>query len=323
MKGGTKARATPAGMVDKLELWPVSKLVPYSRNPRRHDAAGVARIAASIRRFGFRSPILVDAKTRTILAGHGRLLAAQDLGLPEVPVVPVEGLSESERAAYVIADNRLTDLSDFDPDELARELELLEDEDLDALGFSDEELADLGVGLEDDATAAAGDEVDDLAELPGLQPEDFGAVSAMTRSSVPMRYWRSKGLIRGEVLDFGCGQETTGAARWDPFTCPDPAPLLRTWDVVLCNYVLNVQPAEHLVTMTVALVALLTKARGGRALFAIRNDLAPGIHRSSRGTQFGRTDPEWRALLAPFFELEPCTSRKFLGYIGRRRKAGR
>lgn len=307
-------KLSPA-MSDRIEAWPTSDLVPYSMNPRRHTAEGVRKIAASIARFGFRAPILVDAETKTVIAGHGRLLAAQELKLPEVPVVPVEGLTESERRAYVVADNHLTDLSDFDEEKLAQELEALEDDDLAAVGFSDAELEDLGVGLDEEA-----EETED--DLAGPRPEDFGALSAMTRASVPMRYWRSKGLLKGEVLDYGCGHEVAGTARWDPFTAPDPEPLLRTWDVVLVNYVLNVQPADHLCTMTAALVALLTKPRG-RALFAIRTDLELGVHRSPRGIHVGRTEPEWRALLAPFFELETCSSRKFLGYVGRRRKAAR
>lgn len=138
-----------------------------------------------------------------------------------------------------------------------------------------------------------------------------------------MTYWRANDLITGEVLDFGCGHDDNGCARWDPFTSTDPAPLARTWDRVLCNYVLNVQPAEHLVTITAALVAHMTKPRGGRALFAIRNDLEPGVHRSPRGIQVGRTEAEWHALLVPFFELELCDTSKFLGYVGRRRKASK
>lgn len=305
---------TEIRMTQKIELWKTGSLRPYSRNPRRHTREGVAQIAASISRFGFRAPILVDAATRTIVAGHGRLQAAELLGLEEVPVVPIEDMTEEERRAYVIADNRLTELSDWDDALLSSELESLGAENLEALGFSDEELADLGVGddLEDE------EEEEDPA---GLRLEDFGAGTAMTRRSVPMTYWRKAGLIAGDVLDYGCGHDDNGCARWDPFSSPDPAPLLRTWDRVLVNYVLNVQPAEHLVTMTAALVHHLTKPRGGRALFAIRNDLELGVHRSPRGIQVGRTESEWRALLVPFFELEVCDTPKFLGYVARRRKA--
>lgn len=303
-------------MSRSLELWPTGRLRPYSRNPRRHTREGVAQIAASIARFGFRAPILVDAKTKTIIAGHGRLQAAELLGLEEVPVVPVDDMGESERRAYVIADNRLTELSDWDDELLAGELQSLDDEDLEALGFTADELSDLGVG-----ELETPDPEPDRA--PELTPADFGASSAMTRRSVPMAVWRERGLLEGEILDFGCGHDDHGWARYDPFTAPDPAPLTRTWDRVVCNYVLNVQPAEHLVTLTAALVSHLLRARGGRALIAIRNDLEHGVKRTQRGIHVGRTEPEWNALLVPFLELEVVETTRFYGYVGRRRKGSR
>ena len=305
-------------MSKSIELWPVANLRPYSRNPRRHTRDGIAAIAKSIERFGFRAPILVDAKTRTIVAGHGRLQAAELLGLKEVPVVPISDMSAEERRAYVIADNRLVDLSDWDENLLTEELRTLEAENLASLGFTEQELVDMGVG--DEGLEDSGGPLQVPAEL---RPEDFGAGNTMTRRSVPMTYWRAHNLIAGEVLDFGCGQDDNRCVRWDPFTSPDPAPLTRTWDRVLVNYVLNVQPAEHLVTITIALVAHLTKRQGGRALFAIRNDVETGVHRSPRGIQVGRSEAEWRALIVPFFELELCDTSKFLGYVARRRKAGK
>jgi ParB-like chromosome segregation protein Spo0J len=98
-------------------------LIPYARNPRTHSENQVAQIAGSIREFGFTNPILVDSN-RGIIAGHGRLLAARKLGLTEVPVIILDHLSETQKRAYIIADNRLALSAGWDEEILA--LELLE-----------------------------------------------------------------------------------------------------------------------------------------------------------------------------------------------------
>jgi hypothetical protein len=81
-------------------------LIPYARNARTHSDAQVAQIAASIREFGWTNPLLVDGENG-LIAGHGRLLAARKLGLATVPVIELAGLSEAERRAYILADNRV------------------------------------------------------------------------------------------------------------------------------------------------------------------------------------------------------------------------
>src|SRR4051812_29968615 len=136
-------------MAQQIERWPVDKLIPYARNPRTHSDAQVAQIAASIREFGFNAPILVDSNAG-IIAGHGRLLAARKLGLAEVPVVVLDHLSETQRRAYVIADNKLALNAGWDEKVLAAELRDLESDgmDLALVGFSDDELEDLLVGDE-------------------------------------------------------------------------------------------------------------------------------------------------------------------------------
>ena len=93
-------------LAERLELWPIERLRPYERNPRTHSADQVAQIAASMVEFGFTNPILVD-EADGILAGHGRLMAARELGLGEVPVVRLGHLTAAQKRAYVIADNQL------------------------------------------------------------------------------------------------------------------------------------------------------------------------------------------------------------------------
>jgi DNA modification methylase len=151
-------------MVKHIELWLIDKLIPFARNPRTHSDAQIAQIAASIAEFGFNNPILVDTKAG-ILAGHGRLLAARKLGLTEVPVIVLDHLSESQKRAYIIADNQLALNAGWDSDLLRQELAALQNEDfnLDLIGFEDEELARLLA--EQDATEGLTDE-DAVPELP-------------------------------------------------------------------------------------------------------------------------------------------------------------
>ncbi len=164
----------PSFIADRLERRPIGWLRPFHRNPRVHDPEQVARIAGSICEFGFVVPILADSQGN-VIAGHGRLLAAQQLGLTEVPVVIASHLSETQRRAYVIADNQLTLSSRWDDELLAGLLHELNSQnfDLDLLGFSAAQLDDLMAPLEDDdergsSGAADGDE-DDVPE-PAAQP---------------------------------------------------------------------------------------------------------------------------------------------------------
>ena len=125
----------------QIEQIQLEALIPYINNSRTHSDEQVAQIAASIKEFGFNNPILVD-KGNSIIAGHGRLQAARKLGLTEVPCVRLEHLTETQRKAYIIADNRLALNAGWDNELLSLELsELLKDDfDLDLLGFEADEL---------------------------------------------------------------------------------------------------------------------------------------------------------------------------------------
>jgi ParB-like chromosome segregation protein Spo0J len=120
----------------------VTDLIPYVNNSRTHSEAQVSQVAASIKEFGFTNPILIDSEN-VIIAGHGRLLAAQKLGLAEVPCIALDHLSESQRKAYVIADNKLALNAGWEVDLLKIELNNLDDLDFDLsiLGFDEIELA--------------------------------------------------------------------------------------------------------------------------------------------------------------------------------------
>jgi DNA modification methylase len=145
--------------------WPVEKLIPYARNARTHSDEQVAQIAASIAEFGWANPILAGADG-IIIAGHARLLAARKLGLTEVPVIVLDHLSETQRRALIIADNRLALNAGWDEEMLRVELAALEDDgfNLDLVGFSDDEIEDL---LRESETETAGNTDDDaVPETP-------------------------------------------------------------------------------------------------------------------------------------------------------------
>lgn len=108
----------------------IDKLIPYVNNAKQHSDEQVTKIASSIREFGFVNPVIID-KDYNIIAGHGRVMAAKKLDMKEVPCLFVEGLSEAQRKAYILADNRLGELADWDMDMVIGELEQLQDLDFD------------------------------------------------------------------------------------------------------------------------------------------------------------------------------------------------
>lgn len=138
----------------------VSKLIPYINNARTHSESQINQIAASIKEFGFRNPILVDGENG-IIAGHGRVMAAKKLGLTTIPYIDCSDLTEAQKKAYIIADNKIALNAGWDEELLKLELEDIEvsDIDMELLGFSDEELKRL-IGVED-ADTEEGEITDD------------------------------------------------------------------------------------------------------------------------------------------------------------------
>jgi DNA modification methylase len=148
-----------------IEQLAVDGLIPYARNSRTHDDAQVAQIAASIREFGFTNPVLVDANGG-IIAGHGRVLAARKLSMAEVPCIRLDYMTDTQRKAYVIADNKLALNAGWDAEMLLLEIQELEaaEFDLALLGFTPDELAamtpeEIAPGLTDEDA------------VPELQPD--------------------------------------------------------------------------------------------------------------------------------------------------------
>jgi len=147
----------------KHEIKLAADLIPYANNSRTHDDKQVNQIAASIQEWGFTNPVLID-EANTVIAGHGRLMAANKLGITEIPCVILDGLTDAQKKAYIIADNRLALNAGWDDELLAVEMAALgeQDFDLSLLGFEENELANLlepepEIGLVDD---------DDVPEIP-------------------------------------------------------------------------------------------------------------------------------------------------------------
>ena len=153
-------------LANKIEQWPTAKLLPYARNARTHSEEQVAQIAASIVEFGFTNPILAGSDG-IIVAGHGRLTAAQKLGLEVVPVVVLDHLTPTQRRALIIADNRIAENAGWDDAMLRVELDALRDDDFDLslTGFDADALADLFED-ENDAGLTDDDAVPEVQETP-------------------------------------------------------------------------------------------------------------------------------------------------------------
>jgi DNA modification methylase len=157
----------------KIEQVKVENLIPYAKNSRTHSDAQIAQIAASIKEFGWTNPILVDGE-KGIIAGHGRLMAARKLGMTQVPVIELKGMTATQKKAYIIADNQLAMNSGWDIGLLSVELEELqsEDFDLELLGFDEKELNKL---LEPDVVEGLTDE-DAVPDVPDEPKTKLGDI---------------------------------------------------------------------------------------------------------------------------------------------------
>lgn len=151
---------------------PIDSLIPYANNARKHDENQIKQIASSIKEFGFNNPVLID-KDNGIIAGHGRVLAAQRLGWTEVPTISLEHLTETQKKAFILADNRIAMNSTWDNELLAIELEALNGEiDLTDLGFEPGEINKLLNGEVIDGLT----DVDDTPATPAEPKAMYGDI---------------------------------------------------------------------------------------------------------------------------------------------------
>lgn len=116
--------------IDKVQEVAIKKLRPYENNAKVHGREQIEKLKASIQEFGFLTPCLIDCDFN-LIAGHGRVMAADELGMEKVPCVFIDGLDEAQRRAYILADNRLGELGEWDMDIVFDELHILDDMDFD------------------------------------------------------------------------------------------------------------------------------------------------------------------------------------------------
>ena len=194
----------------QIEYRAIESLIPYARNSRTHSDAQVAQIAASIREFGFTNPVLID-EDGGIIAGHGRVMASRKLGLSEVPCIQIAGLSETQKRAYVIADNKLALNAGWDDEMLRLELGDLQEMGFDATltGFSTDELDALLNVIE--GTDGLTDE-DDVPEAPEEPTTRLGDVWILGRHR----------LMCGDSTSIEQLEELTGGALVDMWLTDPP-----------------------------------------------------------------------------------------------------
>lgn len=184
----------------KIQEVAVNKLIPYAKNSRTHSDQQVAQIAASIKEFGFRNPILVDGVG--VIAGHGRLLAAQKLGLDKVPTIDCSDMSESQKKAYIIADNKLALNAGWDNDLLKLEIGDLQEQNfnIDLLGFDISELnfteVDYSILDDEDVSKQLSDMANGVRKAIQIEfePEHYDEAFEL------VKFWRDEKAYVGMML---------------------------------------------------------------------------------------------------------------------------
>ena len=188
----------------QIEYVEANQLIPYINNSRTHSEQQIQQVAASIKEFGFTNPILIDEE-KGIIAGHGRLLAAQKLGMETVPTITLSGLSEAQRKAYIIADNKLALNSGWNDDLLKVELEHLAsaDFDLSLLGWDVlpdfKDAIDYSILDDDDLDGELESMTDDVKKAIQIEFEAHDYEEAQE----VIKFWRSKeAYVAGLILDY-------------------------------------------------------------------------------------------------------------------------
>ena len=185
----------------KIEYVATDDLIPYINNSRTHSESQIKQIAASIREFGFTNPILID-EGGSVIAGHGRLVAAELLDLDEVPTITLEGLTEAQRKAYVIADNKLALNSGWDDELLKIEIETLKnlDFDTDLLGWDIlpqiTEAPDYSMLDDEDVSEVMGEMTDNVKKAIQIEFE----LSDYEEASEIVKFWRNSGAYVGGII---------------------------------------------------------------------------------------------------------------------------
>ncbi len=310
------ARAASAGVVPQdYEVVDVETLALHPDNPRRGD---LATIQESVESNGFYGAIVAQKSTRRILAGNHRWRAARSAGLTEVPVIWID-VDDDEARRILLVDNGANDRAGYDDAALRGLLERAKDRGgLRGTGYRESDLQGL-IKRAQHVNNVAG-QSDPKAILQRFEERDrqaverlagFGTSIARTEVSAPVRFYQEAGLLEGEVLDYGAGRDPHEYARYDPAYFPDLELLARRWDVVMCNFVLNVIPLDHnRVELLTTLQALSTR----RVLVSVWTK-AEEESASRAGYQAGLTADDWHAFVVKFApRAERLASANFIGW---------
>lgn len=164
-------------MTSEMELVPIGKLIPYINNARTHSPEQIKKLRASLREFGFVNPVIID-REYNVIAGHGRIMAAKEEGLDEVPCVYADHLTEAQKKAYILADNRMALDADWDEEMLRVEIDALREMEFDPMlaGFDEKELAALYAGNSDDTEDDDFDLSAALEKASFVEPGDIWTV---------------------------------------------------------------------------------------------------------------------------------------------------
>jgi|2_EtaG_2_1085320.scaffolds.fasta_scaffold00161_30 hypothetical protein len=284
-----------------VQTWSSDKIHPYHRNPR-DNASAIQKVAVSLKEYGWQQPIVVDSDG-VIIVGHTRYLAALSLAWLEMPVIVADKLTPAQVKAYRIADNKVGEAAEWNDELLRLEITDLGDMDVTDLtqtGFAEDEIQKLFV----------------VEEPPEKRDDgEYGGATALSRGSSPLRYYRNEELLQGAILDYGCGKEEHEFEKYDMITHPDPEVLLIQYDTVMCNYVLNVQPSDHLIDLILVNIYHLLKP-GGTALIAVVSEAALS-GTAACGNREHKTPKQWQQILAQFFNVTLLQG-SFTGYCCRR-----
>jgi hypothetical protein len=202
--GPSPTRPWPA---DRVEHWPIERLIAYANNPRLHSEADLDKLAASIRKWGWTNPVLVDEQG-VLIAGHGRVAAGAKLQLTSIPVIVARGWSEEEKQAYRLADNELAARASWDPDLLRSELRDLKFNGfaLELIGFEPDRLEDILAGLRSSGLTDPDRTADDSGVLGQCRwATEPSAVSCSSAGRRPLRWNRpGRGMFSQEPGRVAC-----------------------------------------------------------------------------------------------------------------------
>lgn len=302
-----KAKAIP-----RKATLPIADLLEMRNpaNPRKPmDGTMFMALRSLHRKYGSVQPAVVNTRSGNIVGGHQRIRAAAAEGFKDYPVRYVS-LDPTEEKELTIGLNNVG--GEWDDALLTSHLEEIKAEfgGLDATGFDDLEFAALLETTYDSPLA----EPDTAPTNDVSVREMFGGDTSLTRASAPWLHWSAEGLVKGDVLDFGCGQEDNGVARYDPFTHPDAAPLVAKWDTIVCSYVLNTQPSDHLIVQILALLSHMLKPKGALLLAVVAESKSMDGTRAAGGRKT-KTRDQWEALVRPMFKVKRSAASGFYGWV--------